>query len=191
MNPKNNLATTGIKAATIWPTTTPNTTRPSTTIQQTHTCGHSNPTNTGHNNGLRTHSQQTYACECSFPTTGFFESTCTHNNPTKASLICCPTQTSLHSPTKEPTSASVFSFSLFPNTTLCVTARVYCLPTCGMHIHKARCSSLTYPISRNLFTSLLGPQVSICSHGIQLTPSTMTRASVQCHTTQIVFATRF
>ncbi len=31
MKPKNNFASTGTKAATIWPTTTPHNTRPSTT----------------------------------------------------------------------------------------------------------------------------------------------------------------
>ena len=52
--------------------------------------------------------------------------------------------------------------------------RLYCLPTYGMHIHEARCSSLTFPTTRNLLTLLLEPQVSMRSYGTQLTPSTVT-----------------
>ncbi len=67
----------------------------------------------------------------------------------------------------------------------------YCSPTYGMHIHKACRSSLTYLITQNWLTLLLELQVDTGSYGTQLAPSTMTQASVQCHTTQMMFATRF
>ena len=67
----------------------------------------------------------------------------------------------------------------------------YCLPMYGMHIHEACRSGLTYPITQNLFTLLLEPQVDARSYSTLLAPSTMTRASVQRHTTQMMFATRF
>jgi hypothetical protein len=60
----------------------------------------------------------------------------------------------------------------------------YCSPTYGMRIHEACCSSLAYPITRNSITLLLEPQVDTRRYGTLLVPSTMTRVSVQRHTTQ-------
>jgi hypothetical protein len=55
-----------------------------------------------------------------------------------------------------------------------------------MRIHEACCSGLAYPITRNLITLLLEPQVDTPRYGTLLTPSTMTQVSVQRHTTQNV-----
>jgi hypothetical protein len=71
------------------------------------------------------------------------------------------------------------------------TLGMYCSPTYGMRIHKVCRSGLAYPVTRNLFTLLLEPQVDTVSYGTLLAPSTMTRGSVQRHTTQMMFATRF
>ncbi len=50
----------------------------------------------------------------------------------------------------------------------------YCSPTYGMRIHKACCSGLAYPITRNSITLLLEPQVDTRSYGTLLAPSRMT-----------------
>jgi hypothetical protein len=62
----------------------------------------------------------------------------------------------------------------------------YCSPTYGMRIHEACRSGLTYPITRNSITLLLEPQVDTRRYGTLLMPPTMTRVSVQRHTTQNV-----
>ncbi len=76
-------------------------------------------------------------------------------------------------------------------TSLLMLHSIYCSPTYGMRIHKACRSGLAYPITQNSFTLLLEPQVDTRSYGTLLAPSTMTRVSVQRHTTQKMFATRF
>ncbi len=67
-----------------------------------------------------------------------------------------------------------------------INEKIYCSPTYGMRIHKACHSGLAYPITRNSVTSLLEPQVDTRRYGTLLAPATMTRVSVQRHTTQNV-----
>ncbi len=55
-----------------------------------------------------------------------------------------------------------------------------------MRIHEACRSGLAYPITRNSITLLLEPQVDTRRYGTLLALSTMTRVSVQRHTTQNV-----